>query len=233
MFMPRSTAFLAGIATLAALLASPGCTIAASTDVKSSGISAFYDVQSLQSTADRVSVTASFKVGSTVLDLIGGDTVSCDGVTLTRNKDALGNIEYRGSVPKKGVGERYAFEFKRSGESFVSTVGQPDTIAPIAPAVGSDVLRTTRFEVQWDKATPRTTVSVSEPGCVSSAGIDGSNKTSVAFEPNSLTFSGSPISCPKAQIAISRSVAGVGSEGLKSVDIVATNTAYIGVVARP
>lgn len=59
-----------------------GCTSATSTDVKTSGISADYGVTTFEGTT-QASVRATFTIGSTYLDLQGGDAAYCDGVALS------------------------------------------------------------------------------------------------------------------------------------------------------
>jgi hypothetical protein len=182
------------------LLSNAACTSAASSDVKTSGISASYLVATNQEDPS-ANVSATFQFGSTYLDLVAGDDVLCDGKLLTRQKNVLGKISYEGTVPKHVPGALYTFEFRRKGENIKSSIAQPTPLALIAPAQNAELKASQETRVTWSGTSDETEVRISEPGCVSS-GLVMEQKNEAVIQVGNLTFSEGKTTCPNAKLAL-------------------------------
>lgn len=211
-----------------------GCTSATSTDVKTSGISADYGVTTFEGTT-QASVRATFTIGSTYLDLQGGDAAYCDGVALNREKNVLGQIEYTGSLPRKAVGQTYTFELRRSGETLRSTVNQPASFTVAAPTQGQDLKVGTSATVRWSGTGNQTRVTIGQNDCLDTAWVDApATATEATLPGDKIRFSqGKTGPCNAATVSVSRNVEGVGSSSFKSVSIKATNIAEVPVHVVP
>jgi hypothetical protein len=185
------------------LLSNAACTSAASSDVKTSGISASYLVTTYQEgpSAQTANVSATFQFGSTYLDLVTGDDVLCDGKLLTRQKDLLGKISYDGAVPKHVPGAVYTFEFRRKGENIKSSIAQPAPLALVTPAKNAELKASQETRVTWSGASDETEVRVGELGCVSSDFVMSKNATAV-LPAGTLTFSEGKTACPNAKLSL-------------------------------
>lgn len=211
-----------------------GCTSATSTDVKTSGISADYGVTTFEGTT-QASVRATFTIGSTYLDLQGGDAAYCDGVVLNREKNVLGQITYTGALPRKAVGQTYTFELRRSGETLRSTVTQPASIAVAAPTQGQDLKVGASATVRWSGAGGETRVTIGQNDCLDTASVDApASATEATLPGDKIRFAqGKTGPCNAATVGVSRNVEGVGSSSFKSVSIKATNIAEVPVHVVP
>ncbi len=211
-----------------------GCTSATSTDVKTSGISADYAVTTFEGTP-QAAIRATFTIGSTYLDLQGGDAAYCEGVALNREKNALGQIVYTVALPRKAVGQTYTFELRRSGETLRSTVTQPATITVAAPTQGQDLKVATNATVRWSGTGNETRITIGQSDCLDTAWVDApASATEATLPADKIRFAqGKTGPCNSATVGVSRSVAGVGAASFKSVDIKATNIAEIPVHVVP
>lgn len=211
-----------------------GCTSATSTDVKTSGITADYGVITVEGTT-QASVRATFTIGSTYLDLQGGDAAYCDGVVLNREKNVLGQITYTGSLPRKAVGQTYTFELRRSGETLRSTVSQPASFTVAAPTRGQDLKVGTSATVRWSGGDGQTRITIGQNDCLDTAWIDvPASATEATLPGDKIRFSqGKTGPCNAATVGVSHDVEGVGSASFKSVSIKATNLAEVPVHVVP
>lgn len=143
-----------------------GCSNTDSDNVKTSGIYATFDIQATNGTATAV---AKFQVGGatgTFLDLSSGDSITVNGLPLSR-QELLGIIEYRRAV-SYSVGDTYTFVFSRDGEDpYTSTVTLTEAVTISSPSVGADITKGTAISVQWNAGTDindEVSVSLSKQG---------------------------------------------------------------------
>lgn len=114
------------------------CAKTKSDNIKTSGFYANYSVTGSQANTALVSCSASFQVesGGTYIDLSSGDSVTCNGQSMSRSELA-GIVTYSASVAYQ-VGGTYEIVLTRTGESpYSSTVTLPEAVTGISPTSGS------------------------------------------------------------------------------------------------
>lgn len=125
------------------------CSKTESDNVKTSGFYVTYSVQG--NNQNSVSCTATFQVGGstgTYLDLSSGDTITCNGNSMSRS-EFLGMITYTATVPYS-VGGTYTLVLSRTGESaYSSSVVLPEAIAGMNPSSATSYTKGTGLSAAW------------------------------------------------------------------------------------
>ena len=127
------------------------CSRTTSDNVKTSGFYATIRVAGSSTNTATVSCSAQFQVGGstgTYLDLTGGDTVTCNGNSMTKTEFA-GIVTYSASVTYS-VGSTYTVTLTRSGESpYTSSVTLPEAVTVLSPANASSFQKGTQRNYSW------------------------------------------------------------------------------------
>ncbi|GIL16623.1 MAG: hypothetical protein BroJett040_03740 [Oligoflexia bacterium] len=139
------------------------CSNTLSSNIKTSG---FYVTYSVNATGGAIaSCEASFNVGGstgTYVDLDGGDTVTCNGLSMSRYQDPIFHtITYKVNVPAV-VGGVYEIKFVRVGENpYSATVTLPAPILATAPAANANIVKGSTLTASWVASTdPYTSMAV-------------------------------------------------------------------------
>lgn len=175
----QSISALAKCLILGFLAVNLGCAKTQSENVKTSGIYVSYSLQGNSAGAASCSVT--FQVGGgtgTYLELSGGDSVTCNGQSMSKN-EVLGIVTYTSSV-SYSPGSTYTVRFQRPSEApYVSTVSLPDPIVVQSPAMHAAIKKGTVLPVQWVKSnTSLDRMSVRLSFDIVSAGVTNSHSFS-------------------------------------------------------
>lgn len=128
------------------------CSKTDSDDVKTSGFYATLSVDGNNS--NQVTCRATFQVGGatgTYLDLSSGDTVTCNGQSMSRS-EFLGMITYTATATYQ-VGATYSIVLTRAGESpYTATAVLPEAITVTSPTEGQSVTKGTAPTATWTSA---------------------------------------------------------------------------------
>lgn len=126
-----------------------GCSKVPSDNVKTAGIYASYSIRG--NNQNSVVCTVQFQAGGstgTFLDLSAGDSVTCNGQSMSRNEFA-GIITYSATLPYT-VGAVYTVIFSRANEgSYTSTVTLPEAIEGISPSQGTTIQKGSALTASW------------------------------------------------------------------------------------
>lgn len=138
-----------GMLLLAICGVSISCSNTNSDNVKTSGFYVTYTVRG--NNQNSVSCTATLQVGGstgTYLDLSGGDSVTCNGNSMSRS-EFLGMITYSATVPYS-VGGTYTVVLNRSGETpYSSTAVLPEAIANMNPSSATSYTKGNPISPSW------------------------------------------------------------------------------------
>ena len=135
--------------TSVAVVFAVGCSKTNSDNVKTSGFYVTYTVTG--NNVGTATCTARLQVGGstgTFLELNGGDSITCDGQSMSRSEFA-GIITYSANVTY-AVGKIYTVILNRSGEgSYSSTVDMPPVIAGYTPSTTNSYQKGTIINPTW------------------------------------------------------------------------------------
>ena len=126
------------------------CAKTDSSNVKTTAFYAEYAIKSSTANSSSAVCSASFRVesGGTFLDLNNGDTVTCNGLAMTRT-ELFGIVNYSVNIPAT-VGGTYTFILTRSGEApYTASVTLPEIVVPTTPSAGSVLLKGNALGVSW------------------------------------------------------------------------------------
>jgi hypothetical protein len=228
-----------------------GCSSTPSENVKTTGISASYSVES--NDGAQATCSARFFVGGstgTVLDLTSGDSVTCNGQAMARQQDPLTHMITYSAQLAAQAGSTYTIVFTRSGEApYNSSVVLPRSLTVTSPASGARLKKNKALDLVWnadsdsttfvDAALSFATTSPSQEASDSKSTTTSSNLIAgraPAPDPGALTLD-APSTAPttmsagdiSAQLRLSRIKRGVMSNGL-SGSIQATQNSSINLV---
>jgi hypothetical protein len=220
--------------SLAGALALAGCTSTHSDNVKTQGMSASF-VISGEDADQQVTARATFQVGSTYVDLVGDDEVSCDGVKLGRDASILGSISYTALVPRKAPSGQYVFELSRDDGDYESYGTAPALVHMTAPAEGTTVALSHPTTVKWAAAKNGSlTLSAGAPGCViSDVFSPESDQSSYTVPASDLSFAPGEKGPCAGSIGVDRTIANAGSNAFESSSVEVTTSDSVDVMFGP
>ena len=192
------------VAAAVAALALAACTRIPSDGIATREIFARYEVVVSGGVAE---ARASFTVGeysNTYLELVRGDSVSCNGVPLRRDGSIIGEVHYSATLPSQPDG--YSFQLRRVGESIYTSVGGTSGLAITSPAEGARVSISQPLQLRWTPgAGGARGVEVELDGvCTSRVSFTTNDQGRDAISPDQLVLRGAS-SCP-ARLTLRRSV---------------------------
>lgn len=222
------------ILTSLAVLALAGCTSTHSDNVKTQGMSASFVVLG-QDADQQVRARATFQVGSTYIDLVGNDEVSCDGVKLARDASIVGSVLYSALVPRKAPSEKYVFELKRNDGDYKSYGTAPALVQMTAPAEGTALKLSQPTTVQWTAARNGSlTLSAGASGCVTSEAFSlASDQSSYTVPASELQFASGQTGPCAGSISVDRTIANAGSNAFESSSVEVTTGDSVDVMFSP
>lgn len=137
------------------------CSNTKSDNVKTSGIHATFSVEG--NNQNSVNCQATLQVGGatgTYLDLTSGDSVTCNGNSMSRS-ELLGIITYSATVPYQ-VGSTYTIVLTRTGENpYSSSVVLPEAISNVSPSSAISQQKGSAINVSWTPSSNATEDSFS------------------------------------------------------------------------
>lgn len=169
---------------------SPADTSPGALDVKVSVL----DTDAQQNT---LAVVMQFFSGGSVAQFSGGETVTCNNVTLTFNGLVCG---YAGRVPLLAPGGTYRFAYTRNGTQTAVDVTAPPRPAILTPPANATVARTTNLTIAYSAGGAAAVRGSASDG---STGLGGPGE-----QPDNGTYTGLDVSSLKA---------GPGSIGLTRI----------------
>lgn len=221
----NNVAYLIAMVSLATT--SVACQSANSENVKTPGIAASFRMT--DSLSGAVAAHAELMIGSTYIDLSGGDSLSCDGIKLGKHEGLLNDILYDANVPRRQPGDSYAFEFRRPdfGETHLSYAVAPDPVVISAPSNGASVSAKSSISVAWATAAQGSiSISVSGSGVQNRAYGVGADRGTYTIMPNDLACEDRLTSC-SALLTVTRSVIGMGDPDFESAKVESITQASI------
>lgn len=204
-----------------------GCQSANSENVRTPGIAANFRVTDQNS--GTVAAHVELKIGSTYIDLSGGDTLSCDGVKLGKREGLLNEVLYDASVPRRQPGDRYVFEFRRPdfAESHSSYAVAPDPVVISAPGNGAIVSSKSAVSVAWTAAVQGSIgISVTGSGVHNQSYGVGADRGTYAIPANDLVCEDKLAAC-SALLTVTRTVIGIGDSDFESAEVKSITEASI------
>lgn len=182
-----------------------GCAKTDSDNIKTSGFYADYTVKTLASNSSVATCSATFRVeaGGTYIDLSSGDTVTCNGQSMSRS-EILGIVTYSANLTAT-AGATYTIVLTRAGESpYSSSVTLPEAVSPTSPAQGASAVKGNALSFSWATSSNSTDAMVVSASSVTS----GDNKcpSSSYFQDSAPengvgSFSASEMSLPATGVA--------------------------------
>lgn len=137
------------------------CSKTNSDNVKTSGIHATLSVEG--NNQNSVTCKATLQVGGstgTYLDLTSGDTITCNGNSMSRS-ELLGIITYSATVPYQ-AGSTYTIVLTRTGEDpYSSSVVLPEAISNVSPSAAISQQKGSAISVSWTPSSNATEDSFS------------------------------------------------------------------------
>jgi hypothetical protein len=187
--------------------------------VKPPGIAASFRVTDQLS--GPVAAHAELKIGSTYIDLSGGDTLSCDGIKLGKHEGLLNEVLYDGSVTRRQPGDSYVFEFRRPdfAESHLSYAVAPDPVVISVPGNGAVVSAKSPISVAWTTAAQGSIgISVTGSGVHNRSYGVGADRGTYSIPANDLACEDNLTSC-SALLTVTRTVIGLGDTDFESAEV--------------
>lgn len=167
---------LTSIALLTAVLSA--CSTTKSDNVDTAGI---YAVFAVSEDGANARGDATFYVGGTtgtVLQLSAGDSITCNGNTMSENQDLFGKYYYYSGCGTLTAGATYTLVFTRNGddgvETYSSSVVMPAAVTVTSPSGGASYTRGQTIPVTWNSGSVADTIEVAISGSGSSASGSGS-----------------------------------------------------------
>jgi hypothetical protein len=153
--MKRALAILWIVVLGAGLSLTGGCAVVESQDVKTSGMWAHFIIEHYPD--DSVVAWAVLRVGGqsgTIIDLMGGDYLECNGTRMTEYVEAITNFHWNRAVISPDALGTYEFTLIRPDEEVSTLVTTP--ALPFIISTDPDVTLTagTQLEVTWDASDP-------------------------------------------------------------------------------
>ncbi len=180
--------FLLGLLAVMSSCNSSSCNPITPPDTSPGNLDVKIDVLDEPSTSDGKNVVVmQFLSGGRAVQFTGGETVSCNGVTLTYNALFFG---YAGRVPIQPVGGAYTFVYTRSGTNTTVGLSVPQRPVFTSPTSGATVTRTNSLTIQY---LPGTGTGVDAGASDGSTGIQRN-----VFEPDNGTYTGLDVSSLRA-----------------------------------
>lgn len=127
-----------------------GCAKTDSSNIKTSGFYADYTVKTSATNPSVATCSASFRVeaGGTYIDLSSGDTVTCNGQSMSRS-ELFGIVTYTATLAAT-VGSTYTVVLTRSGEApYSASVTLPEAVSPTSPASGASGTKGNVLSFSW------------------------------------------------------------------------------------
>ena len=204
-----------------------GCQSTNSENVKTPGIAATFRITDDYSGG--AAAHAQLKIGSTYVDLSGGDALYCDNVKLGKSEGLLNEINYDTTVPRLIPGESYVFEFLRptTAESHLSYAIAPDPVVISVPSNGASVSSKLPVSVAW-KTSAMGSISLSVTG----ASVHnrfyavGADRGTFAIAANELVCEDGQPAC-SGLLTVIRTVVGSGDPDFQSADVESITSASV------
>lgn len=149
--MKRALTILWMVFLAAGLSFSGGCAVVESQDVKTSGMWAHFVID--HHPDDTVVAWAVLRVGGqagTIIDLVGGDYMECNGTRMTEYVEAITNFHWNRAVITPDNMGIYEFTFIRPDEEVTSYVTTPAFPTIISTTPDITLNAGTQLEVTWD-----------------------------------------------------------------------------------
>ena len=216
----------------AATLLLLGCQSANSENVKTPGIAASF--RTTDAASGNVAAHAQMKIGSTYIDLSGGDALYCDGVKLGKSEGLLNEINYDATVVRRAPGDLYVFDFQRpaTGEDHQSYAIAPEPVVISAPSNGAAVNSKTALVVTWASATQGgINISVTGSGVNSRAYSVGADRGTYTIAANELVCRDNLTACAGA-VTVTRTVVGSGDPDFESASVQSITDASVDIQIR-
>jgi hypothetical protein len=215
--MTLKTSLLVGVAAGVALVG--GCQSTNSENVKTAGMAATF--RTTDALSGNVAAHAQFKIGSSYIDLSGGDALYCDGIKLGKSEGAFNEINYDATVPRRTPGDVYVFEFVRpaTGEDHASYAIAPEPVVITAPSNGTLATSAVPLVVRWAVATQGgISISVTGPDVTT-------HRYSVGTALGTFTIPGGDLACAAnltactRTLTVTRTVVGSGDPDFESASV--------------
>ena len=223
--MPTRIGLLVALAFAAPVLG--GCQSTNSENVKTPGMAATF--RATDDTIGTVAAHAQLKIGSTYIDLSGGDAIFCDNVKLGKSEGAFNEIDYEATIARLAPGQSYVFEFRRpaTSESHLSYVIAPDPVVIAAPGNGSIVSSKAPLSVAWTAAAMGgISISVTGSGVRGRSYSVGSDQGSYTIPANDLVCGDNLVAC-SGVLTVTRTVVGSGDPDFESADVKSITSANV------
>ena len=206
-----------------------GCQSTNSENVKTPGMAATF--RTTDDIIGTVAAHAELKIGSTYIDLSGGDALYCDNVKLGKSEGLLSEIDYDATVARLAPGQSYVFEFRRpsTSESHLSYAIAPDPVVIAAPSNGAIVRSTAPLSVAW------TTAAMGGIGItVTGSGVHN-RSYGVAADHGTYTIPANDLVCEENLVAcsgvltVTRTVVGAGDPDFESANVQSITSASVAI----
>jgi len=203
------------------------CQSTNSENVKTPGIAATF--RTTDDSSGTVAAHAQLRVGSTYIDLSGGDALFCDNVKLGKSEGLLNEINYDAAVARLTPGASYVFEFRRpaSSESRLSYAIAPDPVVIAAPGNGGMVSSQAPLPVAWTPAAMGgISISVTGSGVQNRSYAVGPDHGTYTIPANALLCENNLGPC-SGVLTVTRTVVGSGDPAFESVDVESMTSASV------
>jgi hypothetical protein len=208
------------------------CQSANSENIKTPGIAASFRITDNKS--GTAAAHAELKIGSTYIDLSGGDALLCNGIKLAKSEGVLNEIRYDATVARLSPGGSYEFDFNRpsSGESHASYAVAPEPVLITAPANGTLVSAKAPLSVSW-QAAAQGSIGISMVG----SGVH-TRTYGVGVDAGTYTIPAGDLACEQsyktcsAALTITRTVIGTGDPDFQSAGVQSITDASIDITIQ-
>jgi hypothetical protein len=215
------------VAAFALGVVSLGCQSANSENVKTPGIAASFRVTDALSGG--VAAHVELKIGSTYIDLSGGDALFCDGVKLGKSEGLLNEVLYDATVSRRTPGDSYVFEFRRPDppEDHLSYAFSPEPVVISVPSNGAVISSKSATSVAWATAAQGSIgISVTGSGVHNKYYGVGADRGTFTIPQNDLICEENLTSC-SVLLTITRTVVGTGDPDFESAQVESVTNASI------
>jgi hypothetical protein len=204
---------------LALAIALSACKSTNSENVRTPGIAVDYRVTDNQ--FGTVSASAVMKIGSTYIDLSGGDALYCEGVKMGKAEGGLREVMYAANLNRLVPGDSYEFQLYRPAtrETHFSYAIAPEPVVITAPSSGESVSSRLPLSVVWTAAAQgNMSVHVTGSSVRSQSNNVGLDRGSYTIPANTLVCEDNLIWCA-GTLTVTRTIVGVGDPDFESATV--------------
>lgn len=215
--MLKKTSLLVGLGFASWFLG--GCQSTNSENVKTPGMAATFRIT--DDGSGSAAAHAQLKIGSTFIDLSGGDALYCDNVKMGKSEGLLNEINYDATVARLVPGQSYVFEFLRpaTSESHLSFAIAPDPVVISVPSNGASVSSRLPVSVAWTtSAMGSISIRVTGSGVHNRLYAVGADRGTFAIAANELVCEDNLTAC-SGLLTVTRTVVGSGDPDFESAEV--------------